>query len=103
VRLPIVSPITVRLPQLLTRNPENYPAPRLAAPRARNSWRVRAANAYSLGDDATRLVESFALRRCRWRRLQHWSADRNLRPLIKARPISRHPHRSSMYVAGDRK
>ncbi len=51
MRLPIVSPITVRLPQLLTRNPENYPAPRLAAPRARYSWRVRAANAYSLGDD----------------------------------------------------
>jgi hypothetical protein len=39
---------------------------------------------------ATRSAECFALRRCRWRRLQHWSADRNLRPLIEARPICRH-------------
>ena len=40
MRLPIVSPITVRLPLLLTGKPENNPAPRLAAPRARNSWRA---------------------------------------------------------------
>jgi hypothetical protein len=40
---------------------------------------------------AARSAECFALRRCRWRRLQHWSADRNQRPLIEARPISRHP------------
>ena len=37
---PSVSPIAVRLPLLLTGNPENNPAPRLAAPKARNSCRA---------------------------------------------------------------
>ena len=37
VRLPTASPITVRLPLLLTGKPENKPAPKLAAPSARNS------------------------------------------------------------------
>jgi hypothetical protein len=52
---------------------------------------ARAANAYPLGHDRHSFGECFAFRRCRWRRLQHWSADRNLRPLIEAGPISRHP------------
>jgi hypothetical protein len=51
---------------------------------------ARAANAYSLGHDRHSFGGVLALRRCRWRRLQHWSADRNLRPLIEARPICRH-------------
>ena len=44
VRLPIASPIAVRLPLLLTGNPENSRAPRLAAPRAKNSCRASIAS-----------------------------------------------------------
>jgi hypothetical protein len=49
---------------------------------------ARAANAYSLGHDRHTFAESFALKRCRGRPLQYWSANENLRPLteMKFRP-----------------